>query len=144
MALISATCSDCGDVELRSRGIRVRTCTDTDESTYLFRCPVCRMIEVRPAAPHVVDVLLAAGCIGETWSLPSELNDPRRSDSSSITHDDVLDFHIALAEYLTEQMVATPLPVTMEGQQDPSTSWSKSIITWLRSNLGFDRQTHPQ
>ncbi len=144
MALISATCSDCGDVELRSRGIRVRTCTDTDESTYLFRCPVCRMIEVRPAAPHVVDVLLAAGCIGETWSLPSALNDPRRSDSSSITHDDVLDFHIALAEYLTEQMVATPLPVTMEGQQDPSTSWSKSIITWLRSNLGFDRQTHPQ
>ena len=48
MALIRATCSDCGDVELRSRDLRVRTCQDTDEATYLFRCPVCRMIEVRP------------------------------------------------------------------------------------------------
>ena len=60
MALIRATCSDCGDVELRSRDLRVRTCTDTEGATYLFRCPVCRMIEVRPAEPHVVDVLLAA------------------------------------------------------------------------------------
>ena len=61
MALIRATCSDCGDVELRSRDLRVRSCVDTDEATYLFRCPVCRMIEVRPAEQHVVDVLLAAG-----------------------------------------------------------------------------------
>ena len=61
MALIRATCTDCGDVELRSHDIRVRTCRNTVESTYLFRCPVCRMTEVRPAESHVVDVLLAAG-----------------------------------------------------------------------------------
>ena len=36
MALIRATCSDCGDVELRSRDLRVRTCESTDEATYLF------------------------------------------------------------------------------------------------------------
>lgn len=144
MALILTTCGDCGDVELQSRCIRIRTCSDTNESTYLFRCPVCRMIEVRSASPHVVDVLLAAGCNREVWRLPSELNDPRRSDSSSITHDDVLDFHIALTEFLTEQIFAAVLPVTMEDQRDSSTNRSKPIITWLRSNLRLVRQAHPQ
>src|SRR5690606_34209575 len=87
---IRATCSDCGDVELRSRDLRVRTCTDTEEAAYLFRCPVCRMIEVRPAEPHVVDVLLAAGVQSEEWRPPAELSEPRKGEA--ITHDDVLDF----------------------------------------------------
>lgn len=91
MALIRATCSDCGDVELRSRDLRVRTCEDTDEATYLFRCPVCRMIEVRPAEQHVVDVLLAAGVHSDTWHMPAELHEAHLGEA--ITHDDVLDFH---------------------------------------------------
>ena len=95
MALIRATCSDCGDVELRSRDLRVRTCESTDEATYLFRCPVCRMIEVRPAEAHVVDVLLAAGEDSETWRLPAELNE--RKGGEAISHDDVLDFHDLLS-----------------------------------------------
>lgn len=91
MALIRATCSDCGDVELRSRDLRVRQCRDDESATYLFRCPVCRMIEVRPAEEHVVDVLLAAGVHSTEWSLPAELTE--RPVGSPITHDDVLDFH---------------------------------------------------
>lgn len=91
MALIRATCSDCGDVELRSRDLKVRTSIETSESTYIFRCPVCRMIEVRPAESHVVDVLLAAGVHQEHWTAPSELTEVRRGPS--IDHDDVLDFH---------------------------------------------------
>lgn len=91
MALIRATCSDCGDVELRSRDLRVRTCSETEEATYLFRCPVCRMIEVRPAESHVVDVLVAAGVDSEVWHLPAELHERRRGEA--ISHDDVLDFH---------------------------------------------------
>lgn len=94
MALIRATCTDCGDVELRSRDISVRTCRNTGESTYLFRCPVCRMVEVRPAESHVVDVLLAAGVDVTEWRLPAELNEPR--GGRPITHDDVLDFHALL------------------------------------------------
>lgn len=94
MALIRATCSDCGDVELHSRDLKVRTLEDTNESTYIFRCPVCRMIEVRPAESHIVDVLLAAGVAQESWRLPSELSEPRRAGNrESINHDDVLDFH---------------------------------------------------
>ena len=95
MALIRATCSDCGDVELRSRDLRVRSCEDNGEATYLFRCPVCRMIEVRPAESHVVDVLLAAGVDHEEWRLPAELGESR--DGERISHDDVLDFHDLLA-----------------------------------------------
>lgn len=95
MALIRATCSDCGDVELRSRDLRVRTCIDTAEATYLFRCPVCRMIEVRAAEDHVVDVLLAAGVQSEDWLMPAELHEVHHGES--IDHDDVLDFHHLLS-----------------------------------------------
>lgn len=91
MALIRATCSDCGDVELRSRDLKVRRCRDTESSTYLFRCPSCSMIEVRDAESHVVDVLLAAGVRSTDWSLPAELTEPRTGEA--IDHDDVLDFH---------------------------------------------------
>lgn len=91
MALIRATCSDCGDVELRSRDLKVRMCLDSESATYLFRCPVCRMIEVRPAETHVVDVLLAAGVPCIEWHLPAELGEAHGGDA--INHDDVLDFH---------------------------------------------------
>jgi hypothetical protein len=91
MALIRATCSDCGDVELRSRDLKIRRCRDTEAATYLFRCPTCAMIEVRSAEAHVVDVLLAAGVHSTDWSLPAELGERQRG--APITHDDVLDFH---------------------------------------------------
>ncbi|HTN99312.1 MAG TPA: hypothetical protein VL068_01450 [Microthrixaceae bacterium] len=95
MALIRATCSDCGDVELRSRDLRVRTCIETADATYLFRCPVCRMIEVRPAEQHVVDVLVAAGVREERWHVPAEMGE--RPSGEVIDHDDVLDFHDLLS-----------------------------------------------
>lgn len=97
MALIRATCSDCGDVELRSRDLKVRRCLDNDSATYLFRCPSCSMIEVREAESHVVDVLLAAGVRSTEWSLPAELDEPR--NGAAITHDDVLDFHDLLGTH---------------------------------------------
>lgn len=91
MALIRATCSECGDVELRSRDLEVRTCADTDTSTYLFRCPVCRLTEVKAADDQIVDILAAAGVRCVTWRLPAELAE--RPDGEPISHDDVLDFH---------------------------------------------------
>ena len=91
MALIRATCSECGDVELRSRDLEVRICSDTDTGTYIFRCPVCRMTEVKPADDQIVDILVAAGVRCTEWALPSELHE--RPTGEPITHDDVLDFH---------------------------------------------------
>ena len=91
MALIRATCSECGDVELRSRDLEVRICSDTDTSTYLFRCPVCRLTEVKGADDQIVDILVAAGVRCTEWHLPAELAE--RPIGDPITHDDVLDFH---------------------------------------------------
>jgi hypothetical protein len=75
------------------------------------------MIEARYAEPHVVDVLLAAGCDSETWRLPSELNDPRRKDGLRVTHDDLLDFHWFLADATTAQVIETARPVSAEDQE---------------------------
>jgi len=91
MALIRATCNECGDVELRSRDLQVRICVDNGSSTYLFRCPVCRMTEVKPADDQIVDILAAAGVRCIEWRLPQELGE--RPVGEPITHDDVLDFH---------------------------------------------------
>jgi hypothetical protein len=91
MALIRATCSECGDVELRSRDLKVRTCVETSSSTYLFRCPVCRMTEVKGADEQIVDILAAAGVPCITWRLPQEIGE--RPAGEPISHDDVLDFH---------------------------------------------------
>lgn len=91
MALIRATCSECGDVELRSRDLQVRICSDNGAGSYLFRCPVCRMTEVKPADDQVVDILVAAGVRCVEWQLPAELAE--RPTGEPITHDDVLDFH---------------------------------------------------
>ena len=91
MALIRATCSECGDVELRSRDLQVRICSDSGAGTYVFRCPVCQMTEVKSADDQIVDILVAAGVRCVEWRLPAELTE--RPIGEPISHDDVLDFH---------------------------------------------------
>ena len=91
MALIRATCHECGDVELRSRDLTVRICNENGEGTYLFRCPVCRMTEVKDADDQIIDILAAAGVKVVEWQLPKELDE--RPIGKPISHDDVLDFH---------------------------------------------------
>ena len=96
VALIRATCSECGDIELRSRDLQVRICGDTGDGTYLFRCPVCRMTDVKNADDHVIDILAAAGVKCVVWRLPAELSE--RPAGEKITHDDVIDLHEILAD----------------------------------------------
>lgn len=96
MALIRATCSDCGDVELRSSGLQLRICAENGVATYIFRCPRCMMAEVRPAADDVVDTLVSAGVGLTNWNLPAELSETR--SGPPICHDDILDFHEGVIE----------------------------------------------
>ena len=95
MALIRATCRECGDVELRSRDLVVRICSDTGQGSYHFSCPVCRMTEVKDADDEIVDVLVAAGVRCQEWHLPREMSE--RPSGSTITHDDILDFHTIMS-----------------------------------------------
>lgn len=91
---IRASCSDCGDVELRVGDVQVRVCADDNAGTYVFRCPSCDMAVVKDAEPRVVDLLVASGVEITTWALPAELCE--RKNGPAFTHDDLLDFHEVL------------------------------------------------
>ncbi len=95
--IIRASCSGCGDVELRSRDLQVRICADTNDSTYIFRCPVCRLTEVKLADDVVIDILAKAGVSCVEWHLPAELAE-RPTDGEPISDDDVIDFHALLSD----------------------------------------------
>lgn len=96
MALIRATCSECGDIELRSSDLTVRICVDTETGSYTFRCPICRMTEIKEADDQVIDILLAAGVQLQEWQLPRELFE-RIPPGEPFTHDDIIDLHELLA-----------------------------------------------
>ncbi|MGK2929835.1 MAG: hypothetical protein ACSLFO_09700 [Acidimicrobiales bacterium] len=93
---IRASCAECGDVELRVDDVQVRVCADDNAGSYVFRCPRCDMAVVKDAEQRVVDLLLASGVSMTTWTLPAELRE-HRLDQPAFTHDDLLDFHAALA-----------------------------------------------
>ncbi len=92
---IRASCSDCGDVELRVGDVQVRVCRDDDAGSYVFRCPHCTMAVVKEAEPRVVDLLIASGVDVTHWSMPAELTE--RRVGATFTHDDILDFHDLLS-----------------------------------------------
>lgn len=94
MAMIRATCQDCGDVELTTADVTVRVCNHDESGTYRFRCPLCRMTVAKPAEPRVVDLLVASGVTVSRWDLPAELTESR--SGPAIDHDDLLDFHALL------------------------------------------------
>lgn len=91
MALIRATCSSCGDVEIPSRRLTLRSCLDNDTHEYRFTCPKCRRIQVKEAEQIAVEVLRVAGVTEEDWVLPDEMWE--RHDGPTICHDDVIDLH---------------------------------------------------
>jgi hypothetical protein len=91
MAIIRATCQECGDVEMTTSDVWVRICDDDNSGTYAFRCPCCETVVVKPAEPHIVDLLVASGVAWSTWSRPLELSEQRPGDQ--FTYDDLIDFH---------------------------------------------------
>lgn len=92
MATVKATCPDCGDVELTTRDMTVRICTDDESGAYTFRCPACAMTVLKEADPHIVDLLAASGVQVVVWAMPAELAE-RPHNAPLFTHDDLLDFH---------------------------------------------------
>lgn len=94
MAMIKATCPECGDVKLRSRDLTVRVCAETDQGSYTFACPRCRERVAREATPRILSLLVSAGVHTEVWHQPAELLEPR--DGPPISVDDLLDFHLML------------------------------------------------
>lgn len=91
---IRATCPDCGDVVVPREKMQVRICAEDRSGAYTFLCPSCRGLVARSAEERIVQLLLAGGVDMEVWHLPAELFEPVAGPA--ITHDDLLDFHLAL------------------------------------------------
>jgi len=76
---------------MTTRDVRVLLCSTTNEGSYAFRCPSCRLAVSKPAEPRVVDVLVSSGVRLSVWHLPAELDEPKHG--APINYDDLLTFH---------------------------------------------------
>jgi hypothetical protein len=83
-------------VELTTRDVRVLLCSTTNEGSYAFRCPACRLAVSKPAEARVVDVLVSSGVRLSVWHLPAELDEPKTG--APIGYDDLLAFHDELSQ----------------------------------------------
>ena len=105
MATIRASCPTCGDVELTTDDVRVVVCSTTNEGSYVFQCPSCRLAVSKPAESRVIDVLVASGVAVSIWRMPAELDEVHTGPP--VSYDEILDFHFALrnADCLAELAV---------------------------------------
>jgi rRNA maturation protein Nop10 len=94
VATIKASCPTCGDVELTTRDVQVLLCATTNQGSYTFQCPACRLAVSKPAEARIVDVLVASGVRLSVWQMPAELEEPR--EGAPISYDDLLAFHFEL------------------------------------------------
>ncbi len=94
MAVIKATCDECGAVRLRPGDVTVRTRRDESDGSYRFRCPRCRAIVIHEATSDICDLLVDSGVAREVWDWPAELAE--HAAGPSLTADDLLDFHLLL------------------------------------------------
>lgn len=94
VAIVRATCPNCGDVELTVNDVQVQLCVTTTMSTYSFLCPACGILVNKEANDSVVESLTSAGSRLVAWSMPAELYEPKIGPA--ISHDDLLEFHMAL------------------------------------------------
>jgi hypothetical protein len=95
MAIVKATCDSCGDVELGIAEVQVQLCLNDATSTYSFMCPTCRLLVNREANSCAVESLTRAGAGLVGWTMPSELYEAKTGPP--IDHDDLLEFHLAIA-----------------------------------------------
>ncbi len=110
MALIRASCENCGDVELRShnsraddRGTKMRigqiylnevtTREEVSFHQYVFKCPACRQVMTRVADENVSSVLIAAGVIVRRISAAKAQPTGIRPDAEPFGDDDSIDLH---------------------------------------------------
>lgn len=94
VATIRASCPTCGDVEFTTGDVRVLVCSTTNEGSYAFVCPACRLAVSKPAETRVIDILVASGVSMSVWHMPSELDEVH--GGNPISYDDLLRFHFDL------------------------------------------------
>jgi predicted RNA-binding Zn-ribbon protein involved in translation (DUF1610 family) len=96
MAIIRASCPDCGDVELTSRDVVVRVNSETNEGSYAFQCPECQLAVSKAAESRIIDLLVSSGVELFMWRRPAELLEEKIGPK--INYDDLLQFHYDLQQ----------------------------------------------
>lgn len=91
MAIVRATCPDCGEIELVSAEMSVRQCVEDGSLSYTFRCPTCKLASSKETDSRISNLLTSAGAPLVPWSRPAELNEPH--SGRPICPDDLLAFH---------------------------------------------------
>ena len=104
MTRIRATCPMCGEVDLRPDEVVLRVVRDEDgmvddASSYRFDCPDCDQSVVKPADGRIAELLTTGGvpleeCRSYVRPRPPHPEAPR--PGPVLTHDDLLDLHLAL------------------------------------------------
>lgn len=92
MAIIKASCPECGDVQLTSQDVSCRLKAETNEGSYSFRCPECRISVCKSAEQRILDLLVNSGVDLFVMERPKEL-DEHPFSNPPFTYDDLLDFH---------------------------------------------------
>lgn len=95
MATIKTSCPYCGDVDLHSAAVEMTICSYRVWSFYSFICPLCSQRVEKKADEQVIALLSGGGVRSISWHVPAEVLEPR--PAGTLTHDDLLDFHAALA-----------------------------------------------
>lgn len=110
MSQIRTTCPSCGDVTVAAHRIYLRLRPGARESEFWFTCPDCAAPVTKPASADTTALLLNAGVerIGGTdadvspstaaMAAADRSPDP---DAPPLTHDDLIEFHFALADEVT-------------------------------------------
>lgn len=95
MATIKTSCPYCGDVDLHSNSVQMTICSYRPWSFYSFACPLCGQKIDKGADEQVIALLTSGGVRQVAWHVPAEAVEPK--PAGPLTHDDLLDFHAALA-----------------------------------------------
>ena len=98
MARIRASCPSCGDVELTVDDVLIRTWAEAGQGEYQFDCPICTRLIVKTAESQTLDLLAASGVEVLSPVLTSPAIEHLDAPVGSLTHDDLLDFHLHLAD----------------------------------------------
>lgn len=99
MAIIRASCPDCGDVETTPDQMKLSVCgDDLSRMGYSFPCPACNGIVIKDTNQRIFDLLVSSGVRVEIWKMPYEMIQADQLNrffkaTEPLTHDHLLEFH---------------------------------------------------
>ncbi len=94
MATIRDSCQACGEVEFTSDDIQVKIENNDGSGSYIFVCPECQKVVIKPASSKTIDLLMASGV--EQVDIPLEFLEPK--SGLPVSYDDLIDFHNLLED----------------------------------------------